>query len=80
MRFLRLYFRVDCHLCDTMLSQLNELQNGNRFSLELIDVDQDTATRMHYNARVPVLETAEGECLSEYFLDENRLLSYLDGN
>ena len=79
MRPIRLYYRDGCHLCEDMLSHLRRLQGDREFPLDLIDVDREPVLRASYDTRVPVLETAEGSCLSEYFLDEVALLTYLDG-
>ncbi|MEN8166446.1 MAG: glutaredoxin family protein [Pseudomonadota bacterium] len=74
-----LYTRAGCHLCEDMFTHLQRLRKQRDFSLELIDVDHQTAIQTSHGTRVPVLETADGECLSEYFLDEVGLLNYLDG-
>lgn len=79
MRHLRLYYRRDCHLCEEMLERLAPYQQRGQLGLELIDIDRSADERSAYRTRIPVLENPEGECLSEYFLDEDALLSYLDG-
>ena len=77
MKRLRLYHRVDCHLCEDMAIHLEQLQQAMAFDLERIDIDGDPALRERYNSRVPVLEDADGNCLSEYFLDQVSVLNYL---
>ena len=79
MRRLRLYHRQDCHLCEEMLERLAPYQNSGHLSLELIDIDHRAEAWSAYRTRIPVLESPEGECLSEHFLDEDALLSYLEG-
>ena len=79
MRRLRLYHRQGCHLCEEMLERLTSHQHSGDFSLELIDIDQQADRLSAYRTRIPVLEGQEGECLSEYFLDEDALLNYLHG-
>lgn len=79
MRRLRLYYRLECHLCEDMLLHLERLRQTRQFDLELIDVDSEPGIREVYDQRVPVLEAAEGECLSEYYLDEAAVLNYLQG-
>ena len=79
MRRLRLYFRLECHLCEDMLLHLEQLRETRQFDVELIDVDSDPGFSKAYQQRVPVLETAEGQCLSEYYLDEVAVMSYLQG-
>jgi len=80
MRRLRLYYRQECHLCEDMLVHLERLRLGGPFELELIDVDDHPSVPERYRLRVPLLEdAAEGRCLSEYYLDEATVLSYLRG-
>lgn len=79
MRQLRLIYRKDCHLCEEMLAQLDGLRRDREFILEMIDLDLNPTELAAYHTRIPVLETSHGECLSEYFLDEDALLNYLDG-
>jgi hypothetical protein len=77
MKKLRLYQRVGCHLCEDMATHLDALRRDWHFEIERIDVDSDIAHRERYHSRVPVLEDADGNCLSEYFLDLSSVLSYL---
>ena len=62
-----------------MLKQLEPYQRSGRLELELIDVDRTDIDLSVYWSRIPLLETPQGDCLNEYFLDEDALLSYLDG-
>ena len=77
MKRLRLYHRVDCHLCEDMAIHLEDLRRSWEFELEQVDVDSDATLRERYHTRVPVLEDADGNCLSEYFLDQASVLNYL---
>ncbi len=79
MRQLRLYYRQDCHLCEQLLAQLDGLRRNREFSLQMIDVDLNPSELSAYLTRIPVLESSDGDCLSEYFLNEDALLNYLDG-
>ncbi len=79
MRSLRLYIREGCHLCEDMASELQRLVQHRDFHLELVDVERTPGKLDAYGSRVPVLESQDGECLSEYFLDEDKLMSYLSG-
>ena len=79
MRHLRLYTRQGCHLCEDMQIQLQELQVDEGFTMELIDVDREPGIQSTYGRRVPLLETAEGDCLCEYYLEQISLLNYLHG-
>jgi hypothetical protein len=62
-----------------MQEQLEPYQRGGRLTLDLLDVDGGETDLSAYRLRIPLLETPQGECLCEYFLDEDALLSYLDG-
>ena len=77
MKQLRFYHRQDCHLCEVMLGQLHKLQRTHEFELEMVEVDRRASDLSVYRNRIPVLETLRGDCLSEHFLDEDALLSYL---
>ena len=77
MKRLRLYHRLDCHLCEDMAIHLEALREDWLFDLERIDVDSDASLRARYNSRIPLLEDADGNCLSEYYLDQERVLRYL---
>lgn len=78
MRSLRLYVREGCHLCEEMQADLHRLLVNREISLEIVDVDRSPDSLDDYGTRVPVLESAVGGCLSEYFLDEVKLMSYLN--
>ncbi|MES9946987.1 glutaredoxin family protein [Candidatus Thiodiazotropha sp. CDECU1] len=79
MSSLRFYYREGCHLCDDMLQELERLQTEWRFELIEVDIDRYPAIREKYHTRIPLLEDHQGRCLSEYFLDQATLLSYLQG-
>ena len=79
MRQLRLFYRKDCHLCEEMLAQLDGFRRDREFVLEMLDVDLNPTELAAYRTRIPVLENSCGDCLCEYFLDQDVLLNYLDG-
>jgi hypothetical protein len=60
-----------------MLEQLEALKSELGFQLQQLDVDADAQLRARYHTRVPVLEDAEGNLLSEVFLDPVSVMSYL---
>ncbi|PUB78308.1 MAG: thioredoxin family protein [gamma proteobacterium symbiont of Ctena orbiculata] len=62
-----------------MLQELKRLQTEWRFELIEIDIDRYPEIRDSYDTRIPLLEDNQGRCLSEYFLDQASLLSYLQG-
>ncbi|MDJ0806008.1 MAG: glutaredoxin family protein [Gammaproteobacteria bacterium] len=80
MTALKLYVREGCHLCEEMLNDLQALLQDREVLLELIDVDHSPVRLREYDSRVPVLESLEGDCLSEYLLDESLVIRYLDGH
>lgn len=59
-----------------MIKRLAEWNKKYRFRLSVIDIDQDTALRKKYAARIPLLTTADAE-ICEYFLDEQALARLL---
>ncbi|MCU7904684.1 MAG: glutaredoxin family protein [Candidatus Thiodiazotropha sp. (ex Epidulcina cf. delphinae)] len=79
MSCLHFYYRRDCHLCEDMLEDLARLRAEWVFDLVEVDIDRRPEIREKYHTRVPVLENAQGRCLSEHFLDQATLLSYLQG-
>ena len=79
MSVLRFYYRDGCHLCDDMLQELERLQQEWKFEIIEVDIDRYPEIRESYHARIPLLEDSQGRCLSEIFLDQMTLLSYLQG-
>ncbi len=59
-----------------MIAGLRELQAGDRFELEIIDVDSDPALEARYGELVPVLVGSEGE-LCHYHLNAGKVNDYL---
>ena len=53
-RFL-IYSRPDCHLCEALLRQLNDLPAARAHPVDVLDVDRDPATRARYGHKIPVL-------------------------
>jgi hypothetical protein len=58
---------------------LEQLKAQWRFELIEIDIDRDPQVCQAYQARVPLLNDHKGRCLSEYYLDQETLLRYLQG-
>ena len=76
-----LYSRSYCHLCDDLHAALMALQGeGNRFVVEVVDVDADEALVARFDELVPVLfgDPSQPE-LCHYFLDEAAVRAYADG-
>lgn len=72
-----LYGRKGCHLCEDMERDLRGAAGGWSLALKAVDVDTDAKLQAQYGDRVPVLESADGEEICRYFLDEERLNRYL---
>lgn len=76
-----LYSRSYCHLCQELHVALMALQGaGQRFAVQVIDIDADAALLERFDELVPVLfgDLAQAE-LCHYFLDEKAVRAYVDG-
>lgn len=72
---LTVYGREDCHLCHDMIAALEAWQPAHRFSLEIVDVDEDEALERQYGHLVPVL-VANGQEICHYHLNPTALSAY----
>ena len=63
-----LYGREECHLCQDMIATLRKMQADTSFTLDIIDVDDDSDLQARYGALVPVL-MADGKEICHYHLD-----------
>ncbi len=52
---LRLLSRPDCHLCDEMQREVDDLLEGESREWEILDVDRDPDLARRYGEEVPVL-------------------------
>jgi hypothetical protein len=52
---LRLLSRPDCHLCDAMRRDVDEMLGAEPREWEVVDVDQDPDLARRYGAEVPIL-------------------------
>ena len=52
---LRLLSRPDCHLCDEMRREVDDLLQGEAREWEILDVDRDPDLARRYGEEVPVL-------------------------
>ena len=71
-----LYGRKNCHLCDQMKLELDELLQPYQGTCHYIDVDTDPELQHRYGARVPVLVSGNRE-LSEIRLNREVVLDFL---
>ena len=71
MRFL-LYSRPGCALCEEMLAELAALPAANGVPVDVVDVDGDSAARLRYGHKIPVLLIA-GELVCHGHLDSEEV-------
>ena len=76
---LLLYMRRNCHLCEDMMEQLEELRSIHGFSIEQRDVDDNPLWKKEYGGRVPVLVFGQ-TVISQYYLDRKTLLDVIGGS
>lgn len=67
MKTLTLYSRPDCHLCEQMLRELEQLLQG-RAEVRRIDISRNLELLQRYGLRIPVLAAGDEE-ISAYPLD-----------
>ena len=75
MKFLNLFSRPGCHLCEELAEQLALLLNG-RAQVRIVNIDGDLELKKRYGLRIPVLAADERE-LSGYPLDTDAVEAYL---
>jgi len=74
--YLLLYMRQNCHLCEDMVEQLEELRTTHGFTVVQRDVDADPLWRKDYGDRVPVLLYKQ-TVICQYYLDQKALLDLI---
>lgn len=67
-----LYYRENCHLCDSMRRALVALQKELDFDWVELDIDKDTDLIWRYDTVVPVLHY-QGEEVCHYFYDDKAI-------
>jgi hypothetical protein len=75
MRFV-LYSRPGCGLCEELLTELSHVPAAEGYPVEVIDVDRDTAARVRYGHKIPVLLFG-GELVCHGRLDREELAKAL---
>lgn len=60
-----------------MQAELASILEQHDVEFEVLDVDAREEWRASYGLRVPLLCSSDGAVLSEYHLDEERLLAWL---
>lgn len=74
---LTVYGRLECHLCQDMLDELEPLKDEMGFGLKFVDIDQDNQLVKRFGTLVPVLAAGELE-ICHYFLDKHALIQYFE--
>lgn len=69
---LTMYTRPGCHLCETMLEQLQPFVEKYSIDVQLVDIDSDEELLRRYAVKIPVL-ALDGETLCQYQLDSQVL-------
>ncbi len=71
------YVKHSCHLCDDMLTILNEFLETHLvdYNVEIIDITNDVQLEQQYGQLVPVL-CESGNEICHYFFDVNRWHEY----
>lgn len=73
------YGREECHLCQSMILALHNLQKQVSFDFQVIDIDSNPELIALYEERIPVLVSpADSQEICYYFLDLAALDDYLD--
>jgi len=73
---LKVYGRSQCHLCQNMLDDLNDIRSEYGFSIQYIDIDGNPELESLYGLKVPVLMAEEGG-ICHYTLDFKALKAFL---
>ncbi len=76
---LTLYSRPGCHLCETMLEQLQPFLEKYSLEVQLVDIESDDELLRRYAIKIPVL-ALDGETLCQYQLDPQVLTQALKAN
>jgi hypothetical protein len=75
-RGLVLYYRENCHLCESMRLALNKLRQQQELSWREVDIDRDTRLIARFDALVPVLY-CDGREVCHYFIDPDAIVACL---
>ncbi|GAC1445807.1 MAG: glutaredoxin family protein [Chloroflexota bacterium] len=63
-KYIVLYGKPGCHLCDDARELLQSLQSKYGFRLEEVDIRSDASLFRRYDIRIPVIEIDGKEALS----------------
>jgi hypothetical protein len=71
--------RPGCHLCESLVEELYPLCRALGFSLGVVDVDADPASRDRYGLRIPVA-CLDGEELTGWPLNREHVVRMLSAH
>ena len=74
---LTVYGRPDCHLCQEMVTALEDLQATFAFTFDFVDIDENPRLVLRYGSLVPVL-LGNGQEICHHHLDFPALKAFLD--
>jgi glutaredoxin len=75
-RKVTLYTRRGCHLCDEVKAVILSAQAEEPFTLEVLDIDEDSALKARFDWDVPAV-FVDGRKHAKYRLDRGRFLRRL---
>jgi glutaredoxin len=78
MSHVTVYTRVDCHLCEVAVAQVESIAAGSGATWAAVDVDADPDDRAEYGDRVPVI-LVDGVEHGYYHVEPERLRRALGG-
>jgi len=70
------YSKPDCHLCERAKQLLRRVQQRVEFSLEEVDISQDSELSSRYGQDIPVI-LLDGREIARHFVRERKLLELL---
>ena len=73
-----LYYRENCHLCESMRLALHRLRRSIDIGWREVDIDRDTDLIRRFDVLVPALYLGERE-ICHHFLDEAAVRREVEG-
>jgi hypothetical protein len=73
---LTFYFRQECHLCEEMWQELQQMPGFGSLSVERIDITARESLERRFGTLIPVLAAGE-RILCNYYLDPMSLRPFL---
>ena len=72
-----LYSKPNCHLCEVMKSELNQIRQNYDFELEVINIENDEELFRKYKDRIPVLKI-NGVIIAKFRIDKELIKKKLE--